>query len=306
MSHFIMNVGLPASGKTYYARHLEGYEVFSSDDIRNELYPKGDGYTKEHQTVVFNTLHKRLEQALTDGKNVVYDATNLHRKYRMAFLDQIKGIECVKSCYLFVEPLEVLKIRNVFREETVPESVYDRMIRSFQVPIMREGWDEIELITHYNTQISKEAKFVEELDQHNEHHRLTIGSHNKRAVNLVRENPEFQKMRPEEKTLIATATQQHDIGKAVTISKVNHRGENDGNYHYYGHNNAGAYLALCSDRNLGSYGMGTLDLALLIELHMKPFEWAKKPALKEKDRALYGDWVVNAVDMIHDADLNAH
>lgn len=306
MGHFIMNVGLPASGKSYYACHLNGYEVFSSDDIRNEMFPAGDGYTKEHQAMVFGELHKRLKNALNSGKNAVYDATNLNRERRMAFLKEIKNIKCTKSCYLFIESLDVLKIRNMFREATVPDEVYDRMIRHFQVPIMREGWNEIKLINRHYEQFNNNSKFLEELDQHNEHHKLTIGGHNARAVDLVRQNPEFQKMRPEEKTLISAATQQHDIGKVLTMTKTNSKGLCDGNWHYYGHNFVGSYLALTNRRNYESFGMGILDLALLIELHMKPFQWAKNPKLKDKDRAIYGDWAINAVDMIHNADLMAH
>lgn len=303
--HFIMTVGLPASGKTYFAEaHDQTYMRFSSDHIRNQLFPDGDGYTKEHQAIVFKKLGDGVKKALHEGYNTIYDATNMSRKRRMAFLQELKNIECVKDCYLFVEPLWICKIRNKFREEEVPDEVYSRMIRRFCVPTMREGWDSIRLFHSYECYDDKE--FLRELLQHNEHHSLTLGDHCEKAAEILRKDPRFKALNSNEKILVATAMEQHDIGKTLTMTKTNAKGVNDGNYHYYGHHHAGAYLALTDGRNFDTFGMQILDLALLIELHMRPFDWAKNPKLKTKDRKLYGDWVINAVEMIHDANVAAH
>ena len=90
---FNMVVGLPGSGKSTFIqeRALEEDVVCSSDAIREELFGSaGDAVnTKKNNELVFQTLHKRVKDALMARKNVWYDATNINRKKRMQFLQEI-------------------------------------------------------------------------------------------------------------------------------------------------------------------------------------------------------------------------
>ena len=84
MNELIMLVGIPASGKTTIAKEYEknGYTWHSSDAIRIEFdLPQ----TKEGNIETFNILHKRIQEDLKNGKNVIYDATNMSRKRRIGF-----------------------------------------------------------------------------------------------------------------------------------------------------------------------------------------------------------------------------
>ena len=78
-----MLVGLPGSGKSTISNELNG-EVFSSDALRKELW--GDENTQGDNTLLFNELHKRIEKGLKEGKNCIYDATNINAKKRIQFL----------------------------------------------------------------------------------------------------------------------------------------------------------------------------------------------------------------------------
>lgn len=87
---FYMLCGLPASGKSHYALDLqrimsnetnEKTVIVSSDNIRKELY--GDENIQGNPEEVFNLVHERILQSLNNGVNVIYDATNLKRKYRL-------------------------------------------------------------------------------------------------------------------------------------------------------------------------------------------------------------------------------
>lgn len=122
MSEFIMLVGLPASGKSTYAEKLKekGYHVHSSDEIREEL--TGDVNSQDKNTDVFSELHKRVKNDLKNGISCVYDATNMIIKRRKAFLDEIKKYDCMKTCILFVVPVDVCKERNSHRKRKVPDS----------------------------------------------------------------------------------------------------------------------------------------------------------------------------------------
>jgi len=80
---FCMLVGLPGSGKTSFALSLKDkYDIISSDSIRKELY--GSERIQENNNKVFEIMRKRAIEALKSGKNVIYDATNMTRKFRKA------------------------------------------------------------------------------------------------------------------------------------------------------------------------------------------------------------------------------
>ena len=90
--HAIMMVGLPGSGKSYTAKNISeyyDYEIFSSDKIREEIF--GDEFVQGGNSIVFSTLYERISRALMDGKDSIYDATNLSQKKRMAFLNYLKS-----------------------------------------------------------------------------------------------------------------------------------------------------------------------------------------------------------------------
>ena len=86
MNKFIMMVGLPGSGKSTAARELsirENAVLHSSDDLREELFGNAD--SQYRNDLLFQELHKRINRDLTDGKSIVYDATNLSYKKRKTF-----------------------------------------------------------------------------------------------------------------------------------------------------------------------------------------------------------------------------
>ena len=81
---FMMMVGLPYSGKSCYAEKLKeefNAVVHSSDAIREEIL--GDVQDQNNNGKVFDVLHRRVIEDLSNGRNVIYDATNINYKRRM-------------------------------------------------------------------------------------------------------------------------------------------------------------------------------------------------------------------------------
>ena len=70
-----MLVGLPGSGKSTYSKTQKDFVIHSSDALREELY--GDENCQDNNTDLFAILHSRIKTDLIDGKNVIYDATNI-------------------------------------------------------------------------------------------------------------------------------------------------------------------------------------------------------------------------------------
>lgn len=147
MPMFYMMVGLPGSGKSFTAESIPNAVVHSSDAIRAEVL--GDENDQTQQDLVFQTLHKRVLQDLVDGKDVVYDATNINYKRRIGFLNRVRALhkhDLRTVCLFMATPYEVCLERNNNRERSVPESVIQRMYFKFDVPMMAEGWDEIRIV----------------------------------------------------------------------------------------------------------------------------------------------------------------
>ena len=148
MNKLFMLVGLPASGKTTCGKRLAEVEdalIVSSDEIRKELLGDVNDQTKNEQ--VFKEVENRIINGLKE-RNVIYDATNINYKRRMAFLQKIKNVE--KIAFLIATPYEECIERNNKRERKVPEDVIKRMYYNFYIPQYYEGFDEIRL--YFNTE----------------------------------------------------------------------------------------------------------------------------------------------------------
>lgn len=83
-----LTIGLPASGKTTWAKQMVdlgkriGVDVvrINNDDIRDELFGKDFDWTPALEKQVKATRMARLDQALRDGKWVILDNTYLNMK----------------------------------------------------------------------------------------------------------------------------------------------------------------------------------------------------------------------------------
>lgn len=106
MGNFILVMGLSGSGKSYWTNNVaegEGMVILSSDALRKEFY--GDERIQDNPAFIFEQMRIRTLQALKEGKNVVYDATNLSSKRRKALLKQLPK-DVYKVCHCIVTPLE--------------------------------------------------------------------------------------------------------------------------------------------------------------------------------------------------------
>ena len=143
---FIMLVGIPGSGKSTYAAHLvlvtNGIHL-SSDGIRAELY--GDEAIQGNPSEVFKIMHERTLQALTDGYDVIYDATNITRKDRASIISKLP-IHVEIDCYIMPTPVDICIERDSKRDRSVGKAVIDRMYNRFQFPMYAEGFDSIRLV----------------------------------------------------------------------------------------------------------------------------------------------------------------
>jgi predicted kinase len=289
-----MTIGLPGAGKDYYVKHLlDSCIHIASDDIRAEVF--GDVNDQTHNSEVFQIMFKRTVEALKSGKDVVYNATNLSRKRRMAFLRSIAHVKDVRKVALvFNTPYEVCLERNAKRDRHVPEGVIFDMLKRFDLPDVAEGFDEVAYVGEPDTSEKLYEKFVQpilELSHDNPHHDYSVGRHMNEA---------YQKaytLTTDASVLEAAAY--HDIGKAMTKAFYDARGNKTEIAHFYNHENVGSYLYI-SHVNMQDVQHIT---ALLIAHHMDHY---KGEAYVKKMAELYGEEFMEKLEQVHKCDEAAH
>jgi len=286
MAEIVMLVGLPGSGKSTYAEmHSTEYVVHSSDRIRKELL--GDINDQTNNEKVFQELHRRIREDLKAGKKVMYDATNIKFKRRMAFLRELKDIDCKKTALIFATPYETCLRQNWMRERKVPDEVLDRMYRGWQTPYYFEGWDEIKIEKHNDCYKSYTTSVIGwyGYNQNSPYHKHTLGEHMILCSNYVLDKGS--------RSELFEAAMYHDCGKPYCRFT-----DDNGISHYYNHEYVGAYDAL-SIHNL------SLLASVYINYHMFPMFWDSmedSTDVRKKYKELWGDEFYNNILLLHEAD----
>ena len=309
MPRLYMMVGLPGSGKSYHASTMEAV-VVSSDSIREELF--GDVNDQEHNNEVFNEVHKRIHENLKNGSDVVYDATNLSRKRRKAFLNTLPP-GTLKYAIVMCTEYELCLENNKNRERFVPEDVIERMYRRMTIPNNEEGFDRISIVRNPNNKMTifDYMKRCENFDQDNPHHSLTLMEHMTEAGKNMEKLLKGSQFSDIEKSIGIRAAISHDIGKTVCKTYETYSGKIDDHAHYYNHAEVGAYMILCSVPDIPITipiqrtrdWFDKVSIAFLVQNHMRFFEDGFEP---DKLKETYGYININLLKLLHEADVNAH
>lgn len=303
MNKLFMMIGLPASGKSTLAEQIsksEDAEIVSSDNIRKELY--GDENIQGDNNKVFRIVQERIINGLKNNKNMIYDATNISYKTRMAFLQRIRKLEVEKIAIMVATPYEQCLIRNSQRERQVPEEVIKRMYFNFYVPQYFEGWDDIQ-IKYTNNYIFFFGD-LEDIKQDNPHHKLTVLEHCKKTEEIL------NKQNGQLSIPINFAGRLHDIGKLKTKTFINSKGEKTNIAHFYNHEKVSAYDSLFHVNLRSRIEMMkdeefVLETIKLIQWHMLP--WTKmSEKTEQKYKKLLGKNFWNDLMILHKADEEAH
>ena len=318
LPNFVMMWGIPGSGKSSYAENIFGdsYTIVSSDILREELF--GDINDMDHNGEVFEAMKKRTINTLQKGKNVVYDATNIVYKRRVALLTELKKIKCNKIIHCMIVPFSICLSRNSNRERTVPYMSLYKMRCQTSIPYFYEGWDMIHLhitpITQNHIALyPKDVGYMHRsYNQVNANHTYTLGQHCEFVGDYVKKaiNKKEQTQSPyPHKNSIIEAAYMHDIGKAHTQTFKT----GDPNAHYYGHEFCGAYESLFYERNQDNTDLlsDILYRAILIQWHMVPYHWEAKDCTNPekvitKYKNIWGHELFQNIMMIHEADKTCH
>lgn len=291
-------IGLPASGKDFMIKKMldEGLflknkncTILSSDEIRVELF---DWEDQTQNALVFEEMNKRCKDALSKGNTVIYNATNINRKRRTALIQMMKKYINKVFAICCLCPLGVIYERNLCRTERyIPEHKILEMLRSIDIPLRYEPFDEIFFV---NTDTVGEGyKFYEWLlsigtgyDQKNIHHNDTLLEHLKLTQKKVYE---YDK----EDFPLQMAGRLHDVGKPYTREW----NEEKKCFTYYGHQNVSTYLVALlytyESNDIIKLADDAMDILILIYHHMDKF-----CGNLEKTRLLLGEGLYKRLETL--------
>ncbi|MGD1416518.1 AAA family ATPase [Bacillus stercoris] len=335
---FLLLCGLPASGKSTFAKELieredgtkrDDVKYLSSDAIREELY--GDESIQTDPSKVFELMRTRTLDALKAGKHVIYDATNISRKRRKGLLQQLpKGIH--KTAVYMATNYSTCVDLNIHRDRTVPLEAVDRMYKNLQIPIYSEGWDNIvinydegAIENEYPKQFSDAVRVavllnkegyelmnflashfeeffaIHDLPQDSKYHSLSASRHTYYVYKHVLDNYETDDTK--EKELMLWTALLHDTGKAFCKSFVNRKGEATRYANFIGHESVSSQLAINFLKRMGFTDGFIHDVAVLILFHMYLLD---KNANKEKLKKQVGEDMFKKLEFLRNADTLAH
>ena len=308
MAELIMMVGVAGSGKSTIAMRYaltRSAIIYSSDSIREEIY--GDENCQKNPGRVFDILHQRIIKALSQGFDVVYDATNLSCKRRMNFLKTIAHIDCKKTCVVVVTTPEDIEERMKYRERKVPMDVVHRQLCQFQCPNYYEGWDKI--VVSYNSKPEachtsyKKLGCECDIPHDNHHHSLNVFDHMSKAADVA----EDFAWKDDELSLVHErwVARIHDIGKPRCKTFTDRNGNATTEAHYFGHQNYSAYYSLIFDNSDFDISLNdSLDNACLIQWHME--HYLRKGSALDKFYKMIGPKLEKRLHVLEKADKAAH
>lgn len=134
----IINIGLPASGKSTYTTNLiiknNPQYVYINQDLLKTVKKCSDA----------------LETALKNGQSAVIDNTNVSKANRKVFIDIAKKYKVQCRCLLFNTNIDICVHNSSYRNfvtngnvNIIPKMVYNIMNKKYEKPELNEGFYEI-------------------------------------------------------------------------------------------------------------------------------------------------------------------
>jgi predicted kinase len=154
-----MAVGLPNSGKSFYwSKYFKSFIRLSTDDYiewaanqlnlsYNEVFESQIGTA----SIVLNSIR---DFAVSKNDSIFYDQTNLTKKTRKKKLNTFPK-HYKKIAVFFDTPFEVCMKRNTTRPgKVIPQRVMLQMNESLTIPTVDEGFSEVLIVSHNESQDS--------------------------------------------------------------------------------------------------------------------------------------------------------
>ena len=293
----IIMVGISASGKSTKAKELEieyNAIIISSDSIRGEF---GEVIDQSNNNEVFKLFHQRIKDNLSNGINVIADATNITIKSRRAIFETVKNIDCFIIGYVMTKPVDKCIEDNIYREYPVPHHVIQKQMMNYQIPFYEEGFNKIIVNSYKDEYIDDDfigtlQNKMRGFNQNNPHHNDDLLQHCERVLGSILYKTSNQ--------MLIVSAKVHDVGKLFT-----QKTDENGISHYYQHENVGAYYLLshCKDLISTLYLSNDeiLEMLFYVNYHMMPMNWNSDKSI-DKWKKIFGEDKFNNLILFNQCD----
>lgn len=162
MNKLYVLCGLPFSGKTFLRKKIVekfGYLGIDLDEVKFELYGKGiddSQLSKTDWDKVYQQIYKRIENALKNGKTIIYDSGNFTKQER-DLVRQIADRLNIETITIFIDiPKEIayqrlLENRQAKERFNVIDTDFESTARELEIP----GDDENHLTFYFDESIDE-------------------------------------------------------------------------------------------------------------------------------------------------------
>ncbi len=135
----VILMGLPGSGKSYVASHLEqiyNFTVLSGEEITTQLFGtekvSGDQYFQ-----AYNYLRSEAVKLISQGKSVVIDGTNLKHSFRQQIYDEVK---CDKLVLIYLKTDDKTALDRISkRQNSCSPETYEKFKSQIEEPSVDEN-----------------------------------------------------------------------------------------------------------------------------------------------------------------------
>lgn len=279
MKNLYVLIGLPGSGKSTYAKTLEG-KLFSSDEYREKI--TGDSSDQSANDKVFKQLYSDIRETMKTGEDCIFDATNCTYKSRTRILELALKYKYFATAIVVYQPIDKCVTWDTLRSRSVGSDVIWKYAKSFQFPQYEEGFDSIRIVRPDCAQLPYGKATMEFLshqlfdvlkpqldtfEQHNPYHTLTVGKHSDAIVDQATKDFISGDISLNDFAVLLPAGLWHDCGKLYTQTF-----DENGIAHYYGHDSVSVLrlLDIYSQLQENTYSQTTVyKIFFVINNHMK-------------------------------------
>lgn len=134
----VIVMGLPGSGKSYFARRLSkrlNFEYIGSDETRKDMEAMGK-YGKENKQQVYDRMEFLAEKSLRERRDLILDATFIKENLRQQFISLALNKNSA-YCIIWIEAAEELikKRVSVKRDDSEADfHIYLKLSQEFEAP----------------------------------------------------------------------------------------------------------------------------------------------------------------------------
>lgn len=279
MKNLYVLIGLPGSGKSTYAKTLEG-KLFSSDEYRKKI--TGDSSDQSANDKVFKQLYSDIRETMETGEDCIFDATNCTYKSRTRILELALKYKYFATAVVVYQPIDKCIAWDTLRSRSVGSDVIWKYAKSFQFPQYEEGFDSIRIVRPDCAQLPYGKATMEFLshqlfdvlkpqldtfEQHNPYHTFTVGKHSDAIVDQATKDFVSGDISLNDFAVLLPAGLWHDCGKLYTQTF-----DENGIAHYYGHDSVSVLrlLDIYSQLQENTYSQTTVyKIFFVINNHMK-------------------------------------